>query len=292
MGTVRKSFVWSFAQKYFGLCVSFVTLPILSRILTPHEIGIYTVGVAFVALAHVMRDFGVADYIIQEKELTETRIKAAFSVSILIGWSIGLLLIVLSAPISWLYDEPGIRNVMRMLGFNFFVIPFTLPVLALLRRRMAFNVRARLLMASTSTRAVTSITLAFAGFGYMSLAWASLVGVITTAVLAARYRPPGVGLIPSFAEWRRVASFGGIATAAVMLNVIGERAADFILGRLLGFNAVGLYSRGEGLVNLFREGALSAIMPVILPAFSERYHAGDDIKSPYLTGIGYLTGVA
>lgn len=292
MSSVRKSFVWSFVQKYFGLCISLITLPILSRILTPQEIGIYTVGVAFVTLAHMIRDFGVADYIVQEKDLTETRIKTAFSVSFLIGWTIGLLLIALSTPISWLYDEPGVRNVMRVLGLNFFIIPFSLPVLALLRRRMAFNVRARMLMVSRLTHAVTSISLVVAGFGYMSLAWASLVGVTTTAVLSARYRPAGIGLIPKFTEWRRVASFGGIATVALMLNVIGERAADLVLGRLIGFNAVGIYSRGESLVNLFREGALDAIMPVILPAFSEQHRAGDDIKPSYLTGIGYLTGVA
>ncbi|RMD63169.1 MAG: lipopolysaccharide biosynthesis protein, partial [Alphaproteobacteria bacterium] len=245
MSILRKSFAWSFAQRYFNLALSFITLPVLSRILTPEEVGVYSVGVAFVALAHVVRDFGVADYIIQERDLTRARIQTAFGVSLVIGWTIGVVLFALSVPISVLYEEPGLRDVMRVLGLNFFVIPFSLPVLALLRRNMAFDVRARVTMASSFAHAVASIGLAVAGFGYMSLAWASLIGVLTTAILAARHRPSGIGVWPKLVEWRRVASFGGIATVRVFLDVVGERAPDFVLGRMIGFSAVGLYSRGE-----------------------------------------------
>lgn len=292
MSTLRKSFFWSFAQRYFGVAISFITLPILSRLLTPEEIGIYSVGIAFVMLAHAVRNFGVADYLIQEKELTKARIRTAFSVALVIGWSIGSVLILLSTPISWLYGEPGLRDVLRVLGLNFFVIPFSLPVLALLRREMAFRTRARIAVASSLTHAFSSVSLVVAGFGYMGMAWASLIGVMTTAVLVLRYRPQGVGFRPSFSEWRRVASFGGMATGTVLLNVLGERAPDFVLGRVIGFSAVGMYSRGEGLVNLFREGALNAIQPVVLPALSAQHRAGGDIRSSYLRGVSYLTGIA
>ncbi|RMD63719.1 MAG: hypothetical protein D6826_04230, partial [Alphaproteobacteria bacterium] len=47
-----------------------------------------------------------------------------------------------------------------------------------------------------------------------------------------------------------------------------------------------------GLINLFREGALSGILPVVLPAFSQRLRAGEDITPGYLRGVSYLTGIA
>ena len=292
MNSVRRSIFWSFVQRYLGLVISFLTILILSRLLTPEEIGIYSVGLAFVALAHVLRDFGVGDYIVQEKELTEARMKTAFGVSLVIGWTIGLLVILFSEPISWLYGEPGLRRVLQVLGLSFFVIPFSLPVLALLRRQMAFHIRARITVTAAVVHAVFAVTLAATGFSYMSLAWASLAGVITTALLASRHRPAGLGFWPSLAEWKHVSSFGGMATGTMLLTVLGERAPDFVLGRVLGFGAVGMYSRGESIVNLFREGALSAIGPVVMPAFSSRHRAGADIKPDYLKGIAYLTGIA
>ena len=77
---IRKSLFWSFLERYVGIALTFVSFPILARLLTPAEIGIYSVSVAFVTFAHVVRDFGVAHYIIQEKDLSTQRMRAMFGI--------------------------------------------------------------------------------------------------------------------------------------------------------------------------------------------------------------------
>ena len=76
MPTVRNSIFNSFLEKYSIAALHFVNIFILARLLTPSDIGIYTLGVALVAFAHVFRDFGVSTYIIQEKNLTVSRVAA------------------------------------------------------------------------------------------------------------------------------------------------------------------------------------------------------------------------
>ena len=88
MPSIRKALALSFASKYSSLAIHTAAVMVLARLLTPAEIGVYSVGAAVVALAHVVRDFGVGNYRIQEKELTAERISAALDVVVLIAWAI------------------------------------------------------------------------------------------------------------------------------------------------------------------------------------------------------------
>ena len=65
---------------------------IISRLLTPAETGVFAVAAVFAAFASTFRDFGVAEYLIQEKELDDTKIRAALTVNIVISWLMAIIL--------------------------------------------------------------------------------------------------------------------------------------------------------------------------------------------------------
>jgi hypothetical protein len=65
--SVRKSLFLSFAQRNGTLLIQFMSSLLIARLLTPHEIGIFSIGSVIVAFSHVVRDFGVANYIVQKK---------------------------------------------------------------------------------------------------------------------------------------------------------------------------------------------------------------------------------
>ncbi|MEE8332516.1 MAG: oligosaccharide flippase family protein, partial [Alphaproteobacteria bacterium] len=112
MASIRRSLALSFAQKYATMAINIATVMILARLLTPAEIGIFSVGIAMVGLAHTLRDFGVGNYLIQEKELTPDRVRTAFGVTLVIAWIMAGVLIALSGPMAGFYSEPGVRQVM------------------------------------------------------------------------------------------------------------------------------------------------------------------------------------
>ncbi len=55
MPSIRKALALSFAGKYSSLAIHTVAVMVLARLLTPAEIGVYSVGAAVVALAHDRR---------------------------------------------------------------------------------------------------------------------------------------------------------------------------------------------------------------------------------------------
>lgn len=289
MPSIRKSLALSFASRYTTLFIQLVSNMILARLLTPADIGIFSVAIAVTGLAHAVRGFGVQKYVIQEEHLTTDRIRTIFGLSLAISWTIALMLLAFSGTLSDFYDEPGLRQVLAVLSINFFVIPFGAPAYAILRRDMAFGPLYRMDFVTVLVHSVTAIVLAALGFGFISLAWASVAGVITTTVAAALFRPQIAGLLPNFSEWRHVVHFGGVSSATNLLVQSGSSAIDLIVGRMLGFGAVGFYSRAQGLVALFQRDFMEAVHNVAFPAFANDKRNDRELKASYLKGLTFVT---
>jgi O-antigen/teichoic acid export membrane protein len=133
------------------------------------------------------------------------------------------------------------------------------------------------------------VALAAAGYGPLSLAWASFGGVVISFVALLVLRPKAVLRKPSLKHWRRILSFGGQASLASFIGHLGSQAPDLIIGRLLGFHAVGLYSRAQGLVLAFEQQFTRSVTTVAFPAYARAHREGHSLKLNYLRGLCYVT---
>ena len=292
MASVRKSLAISFADKYSVMVVQFASTLILARLLTPEDIGIFSVGAVVVGFAHMLRDFGVANYIVQEKELTTERLRTAFGVTLIISWGAASILYACSGPISRFYDEPGVSNVIIILAVSFLFIPFSSTILGLLRREMKFGTLFWVNLLSAIAHTLTGVTLAFFGFGFESLAWATIASAATTVIIAIINRPDNAQFIPSFSEFRRIFSFGSYSSGSALAQEAGLSAPDLAIGRLLGFEALGYYSRAMGMISIFDKLVSSAISPIILPIFSKITRENGDLRQPYLLAHAYNSAIS
>lgn len=272
--------------------ISFIATLFLARLLSPTEIGTFSVGVVLVGIAHVIRDFGVGRYIIQEKELTADRVRAAFLVTLVLAWVLAALLALLSSPVSDYYRTPGIRNVMLVLAGNFLLLPFGSITMAYLRREMNFGAAYRIKTAAALAHACTGVTMAFLGFSYMSLAWAATAGVVTTVVGCAYYRPKDMPWLPGTRELKRVLSFGGYTSTTSIVHELGTAAPDLLLGRILDVGSVAVFGRATGLIDLFNRLVANSVWTVALPHFSAKVRGGHDLRAGYVRIVHYITGVA
>lgn len=91
MSSMRTALLFSFAERYALIAVNLVSNLLIARLLTPDQIGVYSVTLAVISIAQVLRDFGVASYLVQVKDLTEDHIRTALGVTLIIGvgWSGG-----------------------------------------------------------------------------------------------------------------------------------------------------------------------------------------------------------
>ncbi|MFY7940899.1 MAG: oligosaccharide flippase family protein, partial [Burkholderiaceae bacterium] len=89
--SARAALAWSFGERYASLVVTIASTMVLARLLTPKQVGIYSLCAALTAVAGILRDFGVSEYLIQEKNLTREKMQAAFGIALTVAWSIAAL---------------------------------------------------------------------------------------------------------------------------------------------------------------------------------------------------------
>src|SRR5436190_3511040 len=97
MTTVRVALGISFVERYALIVLALLLYVLVARLLTPSEIGIYSVTAAVVGIAQVIREFGVGTYLIQEKNLSQERLETALGVSMVSGAAM-FVAMMLAAP--------------------------------------------------------------------------------------------------------------------------------------------------------------------------------------------------
>lgn len=289
---IKRSLGIAFITQYAELAIGFVGVMILARIITSEEIGIYSVAAFLMALLHVFRDFGVAKYVIQAPQLTRDNMRSALGVAILLAWAMALLLLALRQPVIDFYDEPRLHGIMTVMAASFAVTPVGSLFNAIYRRNMQLRKVAAVRIGSALCGTVVSVVLALRGHGAMSLAWSNFAGIVMFGLIAVALRQGAIPLLPRFTHMREILQFGSIASLGTLANVGSSNSPDVIIAKSISLDAAGYFSRGNGLVQIFKTLVMGAVLPLVLPYFAALRRDSSDIVQPYRMAITYLTGFA
>lgn len=289
--TVRRSLAYSVVDSYLSVAMQLASTMIIARLLTPTEAGIFAVAAVFAAFASTFRDFGVGEYLIQERELTSDKIRAALTANIAVSWLMGILLFVSSDLVADFYHNPGIASIMRVQAVNFAFIPFGAVTMSYFRRQLNFRPIFIASMLSGVTSFAVATIFASLGFGYMSLAWSSLAGVLVTVSTSLWFRPTDFPRWPGLVEIRNVVHFGKHASGISILGQIGKSAPEIIIGRALDMSSVAYFSRAGALIEMFHRMALRPVFLVCMPYFAKSNRDDGTVVNGYLRTVSYLTAV-
>ncbi|RZA30492.1 MAG: hypothetical protein EOP02_01370 [Proteobacteria bacterium] len=277
MVNIRHSLVINFFSSTGATIVQFIVSVLLARMLSPGEIGVFSMTVVFVNIAHIFRDFGVGTYLQRESVITPEKMRAATGVLFTTSWIIAAALYAGSPWISQWFNEPAMVPVMEVLAIGFLFIPFGSITHALLTREFAAGKQAIVNVVGTATFAVTCLTLAYSGFGTMSMAWANLANIIACAIAYAPMRPKHLPWMPSFRNWRNVLHFGVGTLLSNCLSSINSAIPDIMLGKLGSATLVGLFSRASSTVSIFGYIAGSTVNYGSLSYISQAFHRNEPI---------------
>ncbi|RJG01900.1 oligosaccharide flippase family protein [Noviherbaspirillum sedimenti] len=289
---LRRSLFITFFSSNSAMAMQFGVTLVLSRLLTPAEVGIFSITAVFIGISHTFRDFGVTSYLQQEKDLTHQKIRSAIGLLITTSWIIAAFIYFASDYVAAYFGQPGIGAVMRVMSISFTLLPFASLFYALLSREHQAGKQAIVNLLSTIAYAITCIALASLGFSYMALAWANVANIAVSILTYIPLRPNGISLMPSFRGWRNPIKFGGGSIIGSLFEDIYISIPDLVLGKLNGPHSAGLYSRANGLVGIFLQIAGPTVTYNALPYIARNYHALAPLGAMLAKSTSYLTGLA
>ena len=277
--------VWLTAQKWAVRLFGFVTIAILTRLLSPADFGTLAAASTVLPFFYLLADLGFAAYIVQAERVTDRLLSTAFWFSISAGTVLcGLLW--LSAPVMGaIFANDDVIPVLRVLSLWVIITAFGSVPMALMRRQMRFGVIAAQGAAAAVVAQIVAIVLAFGGFGVWALVAQSLVAAALTTILiccSSSWRPRW---ILDFGELGRLSRFGGKVMGVefvAMSRAWGEAA---ITSAVLGPAALGAQSVAQRLVQIVQDLTGSAIVPVTNVAFAKLRDDVDRLRAAYMRAL-------
>ncbi|WP_022722512.1 oligosaccharide flippase family protein [Rhodopseudomonas sp. B29] len=292
MKSVQRSLVFSAIERYASLVLFFISTAVLSRLLTPGEFGICAVATAISAvLAASSQEFGGANYLVQKSSLSETDVRTAFTITLGLSIVGGCGLYLLGDAMGALSGSHELKTGITISVLNFAITPFSMTIIALLRRSMKFDVIAASNLLSNVTMVIVSVPLAVAGYGYTSPIWGMIAGSAAQAIYLVATRQDLRIFRPSLEGYEDVVRFGLYSSGVVLINVFYNSAPQLFLSRVLDLSAVGLYSRAVNVTQVFDKLVTQVVSPVILPAIFAQTEAGKKPRNIYLHAISLLTAL-
>ncbi len=289
MSKVNTAVIFSTLGQYATQVISFITIVVLARILSPAEIGMYAIAASTILIAGELRSFGVTQYLVREKELSREKIQAVLGMTVGISWSLGLLVIVAAPFVADFYQEPPLKTLLWILSASFFIGPMTSVPIGLWTRELNFQPIFIRTFIGAFVGGASSVTFVLLGYSFYSLAIGAILGMVSELIVTFIFSPKDTVWIPRFRRLPGLFTFGVYMSLTGMLSKFSEGITDLVIGRFNNTESVGIFSRGFGAVIFIKNLTENAVGPVVLPHLSEVKRSGGSVAEAYLTAISLLT---
>jgi PST family polysaccharide transporter len=281
-------------SQYFGTLtqglVQVGVLAVLARLLTPADFGLVGLATVFIGLAALLAQFGISTAVVRQPELTDRDVRAAYTLALLLGLGVTLVVAGAAAPLASAFRNPALADVLRALSLTFLLGNPSAVAEALLERRMEWGrVMWVNLAAFVFGYALTGCVLAVLDFGAWALVGSQLAQTALRTVLLLRASPHPKRFLLDGGEIRLLTRFGGSFTLARLFNYGAQQGDYLVVGRVLGVTPLGFYTRAFKLMQLPSTYFAAVIAKVLFPIMARVQGEVDRLRLAYLTGSAVIT---
>ncbi|HCB24669.1 MAG TPA: colanic acid exporter, partial [Citrobacter freundii] len=232
---------WSAIATVIIIGLGLIQMTVLARIIDNHQFGLLTVSLVIIALADTLSDFGIANSIIQRKEIGYLELTTLYWLNVGLGIVVCVAMFLLSETIAHMLNNPELAPLINTLSLAFVVIPHGQQFRALMQKELAFN---KIGMIETSS-VLAGFTFTVVSAHFWPFALMAILGYLVNSTLRTLlfgyfgrriYRP---GLHFSLASVSSNLRFGAWLTADSIINYINTNLSTLVLARTLGAGVAG-----------------------------------------------------
>ncbi len=263
---------------------------ILARLLVPADFGLVAMATALLALLELLGMFGVDMALIQNATATRRHFDTAWTFNVILGLVIAIALLALAVPAAHFYNEPRLQPIIICLAAAAVLQGFENIGVVAFRKELRFDKEFKLLLSKKLAMFMVTIPLAFLLRNYWALVAGTVVGRVVSVALTywlQEYRPrfslAARGELFQFGKWMMISG---------VLNFTSNRAADFLIGKLSGPRALGLFSLSYEISNLPTSDLIAPINRAIFPGYAQKAVDLGALRRMYLEVIGLIALLA
>jgi O-antigen/teichoic acid export membrane protein len=263
-----KGVFWTATSNWGNELTRLLVFVILARVLDPKDFGLVALALIFIGMTQVVADQGMADALVQRKDLDPAHYDSAFWMNVAAGFSLAAIMAGLAIPISHAVGEPRLAPVLAVLALSIPISSLNLVQRAVMTRELGFRSLALRTLVSVGVGAAVGVSLAFIGFGVWSLVAQQLaISIAGVLVLwrVSNWRPRAAF---SYRHFKDLFGFGSNVVGFRFLNYFNRTSDQLFIGSFLGAASLGFYTVGYRMLRLLFQVTSSLIDRVAFPLYS------------------------
>lgn len=270
---------------------------ILTRLLFPEAFGLMAlVNVVLMGMS-LFSDVGLAPSVVRSRRGDDpVFLDTAWTVQIIRGCGLWIIVSVLAFPLARFYDEPMLRQMLPVAGLALLLEGFRSTSLLSLQRHIAVATQTAVTLGSQLIGIVVMITWAMLYPTVWALVGGGLVVATSTLILS-----HVIGNHRNRIRWnsralKELVGFGKWIFVSTALTFLAGQIDRLLFAKLVPLGALGVYSIGLTLARIPEELAVRLAGIVVFPAFSRKLDSDSDlapafhrVRTPLLSLSGLLT---
>jgi len=247
----------------------FISTIVLARLLAPEDFGLVATGMLVIGFATKFGEFGFHMGLIQRKEeITAKHIDTLFVMDFAFKLVLWLIIYIFTPNLATYFNDPRLLTALPVIAFYMLAECFSTTPLTVLKRNMDFKSTSMISTAERYTGITLSIVFAALGFGYWSLIYSKIIGVLLSGLLASiktRWYPK-----PRYDHQasKELFRFGIMISLRNLFRYGADNVDYFFVTKVLGSRELGFYEKAFRLMRLPQRRISRAVNRVVFSAFA------------------------
>ncbi|MDM0049440.1 oligosaccharide flippase family protein [Variovorax sp. J22R115] len=263
---------WTVGTRLAAKLIDLAMLLCLARLLGPAEFGLVAMAMAAVFIVEALFDLPMAAALIREPALTPDMLHTAFTLSLLRGLIVGLLLLAVSWPLAAFNNEPRLTALLAVLALAPAMRGLVNPRMIEYARALDFRPDAVLELSGKTVAFIASVTIAVTTRSYWAIAAATVCAPLVATLLSYCIAPLRPRL--TFIHWEHFSSLIGWNFMSQLGMALNWQIDRLLLPRLTTSTAFGEYAMGKQLAEIPMQALIQPLSRPVMQALASAGHAG------------------
>jgi len=274
--------------------ISIVTSFLLANLLDPVAFGIVSAATIVLSTTNLFSGLGLGPALVQTQADRGKAAYQSFVINVVTGIVLTLIILVSAGFLANLLGHPEVTPVLQWMSVLVVLGSLTIVPEALLQKDLRFGRLSKLVMASELWNIGVALGLAYLGFGYWSLVWASISKLILNVFLY-------WGAVPR-REWlerkpwdgtlmKSLLKFGIHTTGGGVVTYVYSIIDNLTVVRWLGTNALGLYGKAYDFTSRSVDSINNVLGAVLLPSYARIQGETERLARAYLKSARLISFV-
>jgi PST family polysaccharide transporter len=233
--------------------------------LSPKDFGLVGMITVVTGFISALGNTGLGSSLIFKKKLEEIDISTVFVFNLFLGGVFSVLTFLLAKPIAYFYEDDALISLTRLVSILFIINSSGFAATALMRKELRFKQTFIMSVVSSSIGAIVALSLAYMSFGPYSLIWQLITVGLVSNFIALWFSGYGMKFKYSKLIFKEHMGYGLPLLGNSIFNYWSKNSDNLIIGKFLGSDALGLYSRSYTFMMLPARRVTVALTGVLFP---------------------------